>query len=55
MKVKLEPKYSEIQRKLYQNHKLNGFDAGTKATNGLIDEVSKNDSRSIANDSTRRN
>ena len=41
MKVKLEPKYSEIQRKLYQNHKLNGFDAGTKATNGLIDEVSK--------------
>lgn len=41
MAVKLEKKYSEIQKKLYQNHKLNGFGAGTKTTNSLIEEVSK--------------
>lgn len=41
MSVKLEKKYSEIQKKLYQNHKLNGFSEGTKATNGLIEEISK--------------
>lgn len=41
MKIKLEQKYSEIQKQLYQNHKLNGFDAGTKATNRIIEKVSQ--------------
>lgn len=41
MIVKLTPKYLEIQRILYQNHKVKGFDASAKTTNKLIEEISK--------------
>lgn len=41
MQTKLEPKYSEIQRKLYQDHKLRGVGEPANTTNKLIEEVSK--------------
>jgi cell fate (sporulation/competence/biofilm development) regulator YlbF (YheA/YmcA/DUF963 family) len=41
MKVILDEKYQKIQEEIFNNHKVSGFDFGTKATNELLEEVSK--------------
>jgi len=41
MKVILDEKYQKIQEEIFNNHKGSGFDFGTKATNELLEEVSK--------------
>lgn len=41
MKVTLEEKYQKIQKEIFNNHKISGTDIGSKATNGILEEVSK--------------
>ncbi len=41
MRVKLEEKYQEIQRTVYNNNKIDGNDISTRATNQLLETVSK--------------